>query len=296
MSNRFGHNPLRTVVFGMPGPLLRFALPVLSQRGVSIQAIVTPGNRRMSEPLREARWPPRVDTRMNLIRPSPMIPNYLVRNADSPELIGRIQRLQPDLIVVACFPWLIPPEIYETASWLAVNLHPSLLPAHRGPDPIFWTFRNGEQTTGASIHRLSPAYDAGPILAQQVVPVPEPVTYHELELTLAERASELLDGLLKQYPNVPGSILPSATAPSWESKATSDDLLIPRDWSVEHARRFIIGVAASHGPLRYQIGGGRSVQITGLWYGTETTEIVLSNGSLTVTTAPTRQVFQAGTH
>ena len=46
----------------------------------------------------------------------------------------------PDLIVVATFPKIISAEILGAARLGALNMHMSLLPRHRGPDPLFWTY------------------------------------------------------------------------------------------------------------------------------------------------------------
>src|ERR671936_350010 len=49
--------------------------------------------------------------------------------------------------------------------WL--NIHPSLLPRHRGPEPIYWTISSGDREAGISIHLTTERTDAGPILAQR---------------------------------------------------------------------------------------------------------------------------------
>src|SRR6202022_5061686 len=56
-----------------------------------------------------------------------------------------------------------------TRGWL--NIHPSLLPRHRGPEPIYWTSINGDAEAGITIHQTVPRIDAGPILAQRRVAV-----------------------------------------------------------------------------------------------------------------------------
>ncbi len=99
--------------------------------------------------------------------------------------------LGPDVIAVACFDRLIPKRIRDVAK-LAVNVHPSLLPENRGPDPIYWTLRLGHTKTGVTVHLLEDRADAGPILAQREITVPEGVTYDELEQLLAEIGGQLL--------------------------------------------------------------------------------------------------------
>src|SRR3954468_3901555 len=98
--------------------------------------------------------------------------------------------VQPDLVVCMGFPWRVPaaplawPHLRFTgfpwkvpAAALAVphlgwlNSHPSLLPRHRGPVPIAWAIRAGDEEFGITVHRMEPELDAGPILAQRALPV-----------------------------------------------------------------------------------------------------------------------------
>ena len=45
-------------------------------------------------------------------------------------------------------------------------MHPSLLPRYRGPNPVGWALRNGDDEIGMTLHRMTSGYDEGPILAQ----------------------------------------------------------------------------------------------------------------------------------
>ena len=55
--------------------------------------------------------------------------------------------------------------------WL--NGHPSLLPRHRGPIPIAWAIRDGDEEIGITFHRMDAELDTGPILAQRRLPLGE---------------------------------------------------------------------------------------------------------------------------
>ncbi len=86
-----------------------------------------------------------------------------------------IGELRPDLIVSFTFPYRIPPEITAIPRYGAVNLHPTVLPAYRGPNvarPIYEGF--GE--IGATLHWTEAEYDTGRILSQHAAPLPETVT------------------------------------------------------------------------------------------------------------------------
>jgi methionyl-tRNA formyltransferase len=80
-----------------------------------------------------------------------------------------------DLDLIACcgFPWRLPADFLALPRQGAVNMHPSLLPKYRGAGPnVFgWMFRNDEKETGITVHRMSPDFDTGPILAQHRIPI-----------------------------------------------------------------------------------------------------------------------------
>ncbi|HSP16199.1 MAG TPA: formyltransferase family protein [Thermoanaerobaculia bacterium] len=78
-----------------------------------------------------------------------------------------IQRDAVDLICVATFPRLLPPEILDHARVGGLNLHGSLLPRHRGPDPLFWTYFDADRECGITLHWMNSAADGGDIAAQR---------------------------------------------------------------------------------------------------------------------------------
>jgi methionyl-tRNA formyltransferase len=71
-----------------------------------------------------------------------------------------------DFLLVACWPYLIQPILINSASRAALNLHPSLLPLHRGPDPIGEQMASGERPFGVTLHLLNSEFDEGDIVAQ----------------------------------------------------------------------------------------------------------------------------------
>lgn len=79
--------------------------------------------------------------------------------------------LQPDLIISAGFPWRIPADVLALPRLGAINFHDALLPRYRGPNAMGWAFRTDDAEIGLTAHRLTPVFDAGPILAQSRVPV-----------------------------------------------------------------------------------------------------------------------------
>jgi methionyl-tRNA formyltransferase len=77
---------------------------------------------------------------------------------------------QPDLVVCMGFPWRIPPEALAVPRLGWLNGHPSLLPRHRGPLPVAWAIRAGDEELGITFHLMDAELDTGPILAQRRFP------------------------------------------------------------------------------------------------------------------------------
>lgn len=95
----------------------------------------------------------------------------VVQDVNGAAFRAALQAARPDLIVTCHFDQILAPETLALAPLGGINLHPSLLPRHRGPVPAFWCLAEGT-TPGVTIHRLAPRIDAGAILAQQAVGLP----------------------------------------------------------------------------------------------------------------------------
>jgi methionyl-tRNA formyltransferase len=79
--------------------------------------------------------------------------------------------VQPDLVVCMGFPWKVPADALAVPPLGWINGHPSLLPHHRGPVPVAWAIRAGDEEFGVTFHRMDAELDTGPILAQRALPV-----------------------------------------------------------------------------------------------------------------------------
>jgi methionyl-tRNA formyltransferase len=105
---------------------------------------------------------------------------------------------QPDLIISGGMPWRIPEEVAAIPRLGAINMHPSLLPRHRGPGAIEWAFRSGDPETGFTIHRLAPEFDTGSILAQASIPIDDEDDFGSLMAKLRPMAPDLLREALER--------------------------------------------------------------------------------------------------
>jgi methionyl-tRNA formyltransferase len=87
---------------------------------------------------------------------------------------------RPDLMVMAFVTILVPESVLDIPTHGAIQYHPSLLPAHRGPSAINWAIIEGERTTGLTIFWPDEGLDTGPILLTKEVPIDEDDTVGSL--------------------------------------------------------------------------------------------------------------------
>jgi methionyl-tRNA formyltransferase len=148
------------------------------------------------------------------------IPTLTVSAVNSAEIRNRLRELEVDLLVSFHFDQIFDAETLGIARLGGVNVHPSLLPHHRGPVPTLYALLEQPPLFGVTIHRLVPQIDAGAILAQQQVDLPEGTTALRAASLLHEKGGELLDGVLRAIAENtatehPAELLPYCHFPTW---------------------------------------------------------------------------------
>ncbi len=114
------------------------------------------------------------------------------------EIVAKLTEIEPDLVIMSCFPWRVTETLLSIPSQGWWNLHPSMLPRYRGPTPLFWQARAGEEYTGVSLHQVVAELDAGAILGQQVVSL-SAFQGRQLEEEIARQGAKLIEqALLEQ--------------------------------------------------------------------------------------------------
>lgn len=109
-----------------------------------------------------------------------------------------LQVFEPDVVFCAGFPWKIPAEALAVPALGVVNGHPSLLPKYRGPSPVSWAIRNGEDEIGFTFHYMDAELDTGNILAQATVPLGDEHSWDELTPKLVGVVGEMFPGVLER--------------------------------------------------------------------------------------------------
>lgn len=121
-------------------------------------------------------------------------PCMVVRDVNGADVRAALSAARPDLIVTLHFDQILSAETVALAPLGGINLHPSLLPRHRGPIPAFWALAEGG--AGVSVHRLVPKIDAGEVLAQRAVDLPAGISALEAARRLHLAGLPLLDQAL----------------------------------------------------------------------------------------------------
>lgn len=127
-------------------------------------------------------------------------PLYQPKGVRKPEVLGHLQALAPELVVVVAYGKILPRELLDIPPMGCVNVHASLLPKYRGAAPINWAIANGEEETGVTTMFINEQLDAGDILLAASTRIDPCETASMLHDRLADLGAELLittiDGLL----------------------------------------------------------------------------------------------------
>lgn len=116
--------------------------------------------------------------------PSKVLPyrDFPSREAFNRAVLQMLQESEPfDLLVLAGYMRILPPEIVRRYYGKIVNIHPALLPAFPGLHAIERAYRHGVKVTGVTVHFVDEGVDTGPILAQEPVRIEEGDTLAQLE-------------------------------------------------------------------------------------------------------------------
>lgn len=126
------------------------------------------------------------------------IPTLKPAKIRTPEFLGELKSFDPDLLVVAAYGRILPPDVLAAPRIMPINVHASLLPRHRGAAPIEGALLAGDSETGVTIMRVIEQMDAGPMLHVRAIPIASDETQGSLKRKLAELgALALLEALEK---------------------------------------------------------------------------------------------------
>ena len=152
----------------------------------------------------------------------------LLSPVDLAEARDQLAGFGAEAAVLIAYGKIVPAAILDLFPRGVINVHPSLLPRHRGPAPIENTILNGDEETGVSLMRLAAEMDTGPVYAQRTLSL----NGNETKQELADRLLALGADLVMEYlPKVlDGSAEP---IPQDEAAATYDHLITKADGLVD---------------------------------------------------------------
>jgi methionyl-tRNA formyltransferase len=262
--------PPRAIFLGMQGNFSHPPLHALLEAGIEVGAVVVPAPQSPMQDLpaiRRQEQPQAPRSTLPVLQPplynsilqlawERQIPVWEVHRLSEREAVSMLAAYQPDVICVACFSQRISRTVLDIPRLGCLNVHPSLLPVNRGPEPLFWTFREGTQHTAVTIHLMDEGMDTGPIVAQEVVEVPDGISYAQLEAQCAALGGFLLArSVWDLYNGVAAPVAQDETKSSYHGFPSVDDFVIPvAEWSARHVYNFICGVASWGTLITLQVG------------------------------------------
>jgi methionyl-tRNA formyltransferase len=212
---------VRTVFMGTP----QFAVTILEsllQSSCQVLAVYTQPDKPAGRG-RPVVFPP--VKKLALERQIPVIQPETLKSS---EVVEKLASFQPKLIIVAAFGAILPSEVLSLPRFACLNVHPSLLPRHRGPSPVANTIICGDEITGVTVMLMDAGMDTGPILAQEEVRISSSDTTGSLSIKLADVGARLLLGTLPKW--LGDALKPHAQD---ESQATYSTLISGEDAEID---------------------------------------------------------------
>lgn len=108
------------------------------------------------------------------------------RAAFDAELLATLERLAPEIVVLAGFMRILPAATVQRWAGRMLNVHPSLLPLYPGLHTYRRALAAGDAWHGSTVHFVTPELDAGPAIIRYRVRIRP----GETELSLAQRVQQ----------------------------------------------------------------------------------------------------------
>ena len=126
------------------------------------------------------------------------LPVYQPKTLRDEAFAELLRQIDPEVIVVVAFGKILPANVLDYPKYGCVNVHGSLLPKYRGPNPYYWVIKNQEKESGVTFHLMDDKFDTGAILSQEIVKIYPTDTGK----TLKERTVLTARGVVSELLNV----------------------------------------------------------------------------------------------
>jgi methionyl-tRNA formyltransferase len=185
---------MKIIFFGTPS----FAAQVfqfLIDRGIHIAATVTQPDRPKGRNLelspsavKEAYF--RSASESILLQPEKASDAYFLQ---------QLETIHADLFVVVAYGQILSQKLLAIPRLGCINVHASLLPKYRGAAPIQRCLLNGDNETGVSIQKMVYQLDAGDVIDEAKIEIPQDMTFGELQQALCDLSKPLLLSVLTKF-------------------------------------------------------------------------------------------------
>ena len=167
----------------------KFAVPILEgllESSVNIQAVFSAPPKLANRGMKQTLSP------VAKCAEEYQLPLEYPASLKDPEIINKINELNPDIIFVIAYGYILPKAIIDIPQLGCFNLHGSLLPKYRGAAPIQRSIIAGDKVTGVSFIKVDEGLDTGDIILDAELPIKAEDTYQDLEKNLSQLGKTLL--------------------------------------------------------------------------------------------------------
>lgn len=166
----------------------------------------------------------------------------------------------PEICVIVAYGRILKQPILDVPTHGFLNVHPSLLPKHRGPAPIQTAILKGDRETGVTIMRLDAGTDTGDILLSKATPIAEDDTAETLSHKLADLGAKLLVEALDLVESGEAVFVPQDNDLATYTKMfDKEDARIPWERSAEDIHNMVR--AFQPWPVAYTVLDGETLRI-----------------------------------
>ncbi len=124
---------------------------------------------------------------------------YKTRAEFDKVLIEQIDTFKPKLVVLAGFMRILSPEFVEHYKGRLINIHPSLLPKHKGLATHAKVLAHGDKHHGSTVHFVTDELDNGPLIAKMIINIHEEDTEHTLKARVQAKEHILYPAVIKWF-------------------------------------------------------------------------------------------------
>lgn len=225
--------PLRLIYAGTPA----FAVPAL-------QALI----RNAHQVLAVYTQPDRPSGRGRKLQASPVkqlagqygIPVHQPLTLRDSSVQAALAEIKPDVMIVAAYGLILPPEVLAIPAKGCINIHASLLPHWRGAAPIQRALMAGDSKTGITLMQMNTGLDTGDILLQEAIPIGFADTGQILHDALSQLGGRLLlEGLKSLQAGCLHPVPQDESKASYAKKITKEEAWLDWRQSAESLERQI---------------------------------------------------------